>query len=368
MSEKRPERIHDDIRQIRSRMDDTIDRLSDRFSLRGLLDEGLDVLRSAGRHGESAGRTVGRKIRENPLPLLLIGGGIAWLFLSGDDEEDEPTYGDPGARGYATEEQLVVPTGRQAHGMGAPAEIHVPASTGGGKSGGSKLERAGEKAGEVKESAKEKAKQAASGALGKAAGAGVHLMHGASKAGEAVRGAGHAVKGAGHRARQAGHIAVDAARHGAREAGSAARSATRRIGRGFIGAGRTIGEGVERGVDRTGDAYRAHPLAFGAAAAAAGILAGLLLPRTRREDELMGEESDDLELRASRRVRETVAHGAESAAAAARAAGEEAERQGLSPRKVKEKVESAVREGARAAKEEGKEPAEEKRDEPGPDR
>lgn len=46
---------------------------------------------------------------------------------------------------------------------------------------------------------------------------------------------------------------------------------------------------AQRGWVRTQDAYDAQPLAFGAAALVAGIGLGMLMPSTRREDELLGE-------------------------------------------------------------------------------
>jgi len=59
-------------------------------------------------------------------------------------------------------------------------------------------------------------------------------------------------------------------------------------------ASQHLSDGYHAGAERFSRAADDYPLAVGAAFAALGVLVGLALPRTRKEDELMGEQSDHL--------------------------------------------------------------------------
>jgi hypothetical protein len=70
---------------------------------------------------------------------------------------------------------------------------------------------------------------------------------------------------------------------------------------------------AERGLQST---YRENPLALGAAALALGAVAGFALPRTNREDELLGGARDGVLRKAgdaAHRAAVSVSHLAESA-------------------------------------------------------
>ena len=89
--------IESDIRQTRGRMDATLDELSDRMTARSLLNSALDWWES--RDADAPGRnvtsdafqTVGRRVRENPLPSLLIGFGLVWMITEAASKDDEET-------------------------------------------------------------------------------------------------------------------------------------------------------------------------------------------------------------------------------------------------------------------------------------
>jgi hypothetical protein len=124
------------------------------------------------------------------------------------------------------------------------------------------------------------------------------------------------------------HSAADSARHG--------------IGR--VGSG--VSSGIRQGSDSFQRAAREQPLAVGAACLGLGLLAGLLAPSTRRENELMGDASDELKDRVKDQAREVgeqaMERGKEVAAAATSAVKEQANRQGLTPEKMAESVKSAA--------------------------
>lgn len=93
-------------------------------------------------------------------------------------------------------------------------------------------------------------------------------------------------------------------------------------------AGEVADEGryrAQRAWVRTQDGYDANPLAFGAAAMVAGVGLAMLLPRTRREDRLMGERRAELTERAREAAHDARDVALESAREGARAARDTAE-------------------------------------------
>jgi hypothetical protein len=97
----------------------------------------------------------------------------------------------------------------------------------------------------------------------------------------------HGAAGVAGRAREFAERELDQARHLADEARE-----------GVAGAGRKARELTQRELGQARDlwqhATQANPLAVGAAAAAAGVCIGLLLPETRRESELLGPQRERL--------------------------------------------------------------------------
>lgn len=97
-----------------------------------------------------------------------------------------------------------------------------------------------------------------------------------------------------------------------------------------------------------------NPLLVGAATLALGVIAGLALPSTDKEDELLGETRDHLfeEVKeAGQQVLDKSKHVAEAMADKVK---EEARNQGLTPEGVVDKVKTVAREAANTVKEEAK--------------
>ena len=90
---------------------------------------------------------------------------------------------------------------------------------------------------------------------------------------------------------------------------------------------------------------------------AAGLLAGLLLPRTKNEDEWMGEASDELKEQTREKVQELGQRGKEAAVKTAAAALDEAKARGITSESIADKtsrvVSEAVKAGKQTAREEG---------------
>jgi hypothetical protein len=98
-----------------------------------------------------------------------------------------------------------------------------------------------------------------------------------------------------------------------------------------------------------------YPLAVVIGYAALGALIGVLLPRTRREDELLGEQSDQLVEATKEKGQELLERGKVVAERVAESALDEARQQGLTPEAASETISNLagkVGEVARKAKEE----------------
>jgi hypothetical protein len=95
-----------------------------------------------------------------------------------------------------------------------------------------------------------------------------------------------------------------------------------------------------------------NPFAVGLAVLAAGVAAGLTVPASRKENELMGETRDRLLDQAKDMGREAVDKGKQVARAATDVVKTEVEKQGLKPSAIAEKVRTISREAEQALKKE----------------
>lgn len=76
----RPEELEAEADRTRARMTALLDELRRRVSPGQVVDQAIEYTR----HGAPAEilRNLGREIRDNPLPLVLIAAGIAWLAIA----------------------------------------------------------------------------------------------------------------------------------------------------------------------------------------------------------------------------------------------------------------------------------------------
>lgn len=73
-----PDEIERDIEVTRARLVDTVTQIERRLTPGRLLDDMLE-----GMLGGGDGRDMSGMFRRHPLPVLLVGAGLAWLVLSG---------------------------------------------------------------------------------------------------------------------------------------------------------------------------------------------------------------------------------------------------------------------------------------------
>jgi Protein of unknown function (DUF3618) len=276
---KRPDEIEAEIARTRSELAETLEALEDRLAPRQLLEKGLDMVRDS-MDGQSG--KIGETLRNNPVPLALIGIGLGWLMLSGGGRSGEGG-GYRRRIGSAVGDAAGAVTGR------------IRGMVGGGGEGSyahawTKNEDAARRATADLQGgssyAAESHRAYAAGAAGGAGGPGI---------GERARGA---VGQVGDQGRQLWESAGD-------YAGSA-------------------GSQLGHARDRFGQLMEEYPLAVGALGFLAGAVVAASLPSTRWEDENLGETRDDLWRQAEEAGREAVGRAQEVASTAAEAASEAA--------------------------------------------
>lgn len=404
--------IKHDIDRTRSAMDDTLDELGERLNPRNLLDDIIHVFQSprtqgtAKRAGNAAGdfaTNLSRQVRENPVGATLVGAGLAWLAFgsSGSDRpqstrsrwEDADEFG-PAPRDeyearyyedqydddpeFYSEEDLIL--GRTYNPDDNGAEIIVPESysdnqeSGDGAAGKVKgaAAKTGAKADSTWKSAKSTVGDATSAVADAASSAGETISDAASSAVGGVKSvaskAAGAASSAGESTSRAGRGAYRRGRSASRDAyrGTAryGRRSRRQLGRASRSTGNQMADAYEMTSERVQQAHRDAPLALGLGVLALGALAGAVIPRTRREDEWMGEASDEAISEARRSGQEfyntTKQRGQEAVQNTVETAKGSAESQGLTADSLADRatraVESATESIAEAAREEGLHP------------
>jgi ElaB/YqjD/DUF883 family membrane-anchored ribosome-binding protein len=316
----KPQEIRAELDRTRASLDRAFDALGSRLTPSSLLWDGIGVFRE----GASAG--VARAVRmaqEHPLPASVIGIGVGWLLLENARAgRGQGTYhGTPAEQaegGYAS--------GRYGTYPGTPAEAEEfigvaysiePEAAGVRQAASGAVHRAGEAAGRAGERVSETAEA---------------LKEKAGRAAETVKEQASQAAGA---VRQQTAQAVETVREKTAHAAEAARDRASRVGQ----QARHTAEKAGSEFDRL---LREQPLVVGLGAMAVGVLAGLLLPATRREDEVLGEVRDRKLDRARSAARETLDKGKQVARTAVESAKqtvkEEAERQQITPRAVVDRV------------------------------
>jgi hypothetical protein len=90
--------IEREVEDTRSGLERTLGELRDRVQPRAVVDEIWDFASGSG--GGDFARNLGRAVKDNPVPVVLIGAGIAWL-MSG---KGTPSFGSRSSRGYFSDD------------------------------------------------------------------------------------------------------------------------------------------------------------------------------------------------------------------------------------------------------------------------
>lgn len=321
--------IRREIERTRSQMDRNLDALEQKLTPSQLALEAWGLFRGGSTAGASR---LWRIAKEHPGPAAVIGVGLAWLMTDASKGSDDSrrdygpryqgAYGYSGRRGYSN----YAGTTGYAEGSG-----YAYSSDWEGEEHEGRLR-----------SALHDAKDSVSGAASTAKHA---VGDAASTAKDAVVGAASSAKDAVVGAKERVVDATSSARERASELSWQARERARYQARqAQMGFWQSMEE---------------RPLAIGVAALALGVVAGLMAPSTRKENELMGETRDRLMERAREVGEEALEKGKQVAHVAVDTLKEEAERQDLTPEKLAEKVRTVAKEATNTVKEEGKRQASE---------
>lgn len=333
--------IRREIERTRAEMDTTFDALESKLTPSQLLGEAWSLTKG----GSTAGASKLWQIaRQYPLPSAVIGLGLGWLMMessrnedSGRDQRSRPRS-PRGYRGY----------GRESY--GDSTGYRASADYAGSRYGATDFETEYDNESDYRfdadyeaggEGPLSKAKHAVGGAAHSAKDA---VSDAASSAKDAVSGAAHTVKDTVSDAAHSVRDAASGARHKVGSAADRARYEAR----------------IKARQARTGfwQQMESNPLALGAATLALGVIAGLSIPSTRKEDELMGETRDRVVDEVKERGQEVLEKGKQVANVAVDTVKQAAQDEGLTPDSVvgsmAEKVRSIGREAKNAVKEEVK--------------
>ena len=308
--ERTSHQIRDNIRQTRAQMDRTVDAIEDRLSPGELMHEAWGLFR--GGSGSSVNR-VARIAKQHPMPAAIIGVGLAWMVY----ENTGRSNADARRPRVASRDEAWT------------SDREMPTAL---------------------ESARRRAAGAARGAGGVASDVADRASDMASDVAGSVRRAGEAASDtAGDVAQTASELAGQARDAASEFVGSVRRQASE-AGRQASELGDQARQGMAQA--RTGfwDALEEQPLVVGAATLAAGLLVGLLLPSTPREDELMGSARDSLIDEVKGLGQEALEKSKHVAAAAAESLKQSAEAQGLGADSVVDKVRAVGRDVADTVK------------------
>jgi len=321
------ESIEREIDTTRSRIDSTLDALTEKVSASRLVGQALDSVRENG--GMFAGNLV-HTARDNPMATTLMATGLAWLMISDRRGRTATADGHAQTGGYA---RATPSPGYVTPDHTTPAAAGRPVA---GTAGSSTADRAADRA-----------KAAAGSAAGAASSVAHRVSDGAHRAGDAIRGA---TTQAGDAASRVTAAAGDAAA----SARATAHDLRDRVGEVGEEVGRRAGDayaGVRDVTRRTGSFLAENPLMIGALGLAIGAVVAAALPATRREDEWLGEAGDRLRDDAASAARQVAREGTKVAEAAADSAREEAKRQKLTPADARQAAEEGATEVVRGAAE-----------------
>jgi hypothetical protein len=271
------DRIEAQINRSRHALNDTIEQLGGKLSPGQILDEALGLAQGQAGHFTA---NLGRQVRDNPLPVLLVGAGIAMLFLhkkngqahassaqwSEEDWGHESRYRDLEAA-RANVIRRTDETDEEYEMRVYEAEARVLG-----------MQREGE---ELPEAFRQRVK-----------GAGEKLSHTVKGVRDRMGSAMHAVgSGVGHAAHAVG-AGVGAMTHGV---GSAAHAVSSGVGKAkdFVGdQTANLKEGLASARYKTQDLYNEYPLAAGAIGLGIGALIGAMTPLTNTEREQLQGVAD----------------------------------------------------------------------------
>lgn len=245
--------VQQDVHEARLRVDQTLSEIEEHFAPGQLFERAMDYMRQHSEGIGQFGRNMGRTMRDHPVPVLLVGAGLAALAVTAMRGRRHGDYYERG--GYYMRDDWGDSSQRLE---GEWADSEWPASD---EYSSEEFARGDDEA---------------------------TYLYGADR--------GHGQQGRGAALKEQASAAMDKARDAGRRAEERFRSARREMRSGYERAGRAMH-----------DSYEHQPLIYGALAALAGLGLAAMLPPTRREDEVMGSVRDNLRDQATDTVKQVAA-------------------------------------------------------------
>lgn len=315
---KSPDEIEREVEEARAQLRHTLGDIRESLSPGQMLDHAIDYARESG--GAEFTRNLGRQVRDNPLPIALIGAGIGWLLASDRNGHAGRLRG----RGYRTAAELY--TDPNTH------HVHVDGPENPDGIG----QRMSEKASSAYAGASARTHSASERASGAARSASERASGAARSASERASGMAHT---ASERASQYAHSAsetADSMRHRASETAYSARERLAGAGSAAYGYAADAGSRLrDTGSSLQGSLTRLideQPLVLGAIGLAVGAAIGAALPNTRAENRMFGSTADRVKGQASSMAREGLNEAEARARHAARDVRDTLDERGYSPR------------------------------------
>lgn len=302
------DRIEQDLDRTRARLDATIGALQDKLSPGQLLDQGLAYLKDSG--GSEFARNLGYNVKANPMPVALVATGIAWLMMGGSREQQQTSR-------YEDYYEDDLSTGPSLY-----ERAHTAAT------GVTRLED------ETSEAYEDRVQEARAAAVG--------LRR---RAGETARGFADRIEHTLHMAQRGASRLMHGAGRMAEGVGSMAGSAAHGAGRMAQGVGSMAGgavHGVGEGGSRAFAYLQNQPLLLGALGVSVGALLASIVPASRQEEEILGGVREDLREQVKEAAGSVMEEGRRVAGEVMQAAGEAAERAGLTQEELQRKMEAGA--------------------------
>jgi len=297
-----PEEIESDIERTRADFSSTIEAIQHKLSPSEMMGNAKEYALSTTPGAFSV--NLINTIRDNPIPVALIGIGVAWLMRADKRPRYETAYG--GSRrstAYYTE-------------LDSPYEDEFAAGYGAGQvdtgNGPGVMQRAASRTSDAARGIKDKASEVGQRLSGTASSVSGRLSSTASSVGDRVQ---ETAQTARARMQETAMTARSRMQETAHTASMRMSEMSRRSQEQLYRAGERAAQLVDE-----------QPLVVGALGVALGAALGATLPRTQRENELLGTVRDDLLDRAKETAREQAETLKQSAQRLAETAKQEAGR------------------------------------------
>lgn len=291
-TDRSPEQIEREIEATRREMSQTIDAIQQRLSPDYLMDQAMGYLRTG--PGTFA-NNIGKAVRDNPIPVALVGIGVAWLAMGGTRLPAYLRHNENDERGTPDSQTSMsgVREGREY--MADKSSSSAGDGSGIGSDIGQRMSDVGHQAGEMASKASERVRQMASDVRELASEWSESATSTASTVGGRAQSLGNSMRA---QAQQLGSTVQEQAGH----------------------VSNMVSEQTASVQNTFSALMREQPLVVGALGVAIGAMLGALLPSTRQEDELMGETRDRLVDQASEAGQSALRQASDVAKQAASAA------------------------------------------------